>query len=377
MPPSSRRKDTSITQQLIEQPHDFSFFQSVRILERAAVFLNQAEQKNNRLLPTYSENPVARFTPPETEALRFHSYQALQFPSSDIFSVQSNKNKSGSTRWDMIVNFLGLTGVMGVLPYHYTELMLQRLKLKDPSMKMFFDLYNHRTISLFYQAGTKYSLPIEYERKKLNPSTNETHDTATHILLSLMGLGTKHITDKLVNPPESLIAYSGLLSNQIRTTTGLQHILQHQFDIPVKLQEFVGQWQELIDDVRTRLVSKTQLKGQNARLGKSAILGSRGWFTQGKIRIILGPLNKVQLQNFSPGKKALKALNELVRLYVGMEIDYDFIIRVNRTDLPDKISLSKEHQPTIGWNTWLSNKPRSDSKNSDTVDIVVSSNRLK
>ena len=66
------------------------------------------------------------------------------------------------------------------------------------------------------------------------------------------------------------------------------------------------------------------------------MLGKKGWFAQGKIRIVLGPLNSQQLNKFAPGTKALKALNELVRLYKGMVTNYEFIIRIRKNDIPEK-----------------------------------------
>lgn len=106
------------------------------------------------------------------------------------------------------------------------------------------------------------------------------------------------------------------------------------------------------------------------------MLGKKGWFAQGRIRIILGPLSKKQLQTFSPGTPSIKAINELVRIYVGVEQDYDFIIRIKRADIPEKINLSKKNSAVIGWNTWLSSKENQTYDDSDTHDIPVSASRF-
>ena len=382
MPPSNWRKNSSVTpagviQRVLERPFDYSFFQVVRLLERAAFYLNRQESTDkNHNVQKYGHNPVALFTRPDSEVFRFKAHQTLTFPGSEIAAIAAKKNTSSIMQWHITTNFIGLTGATGIMPYHYTELILQRLKLKDQSMPVFLNLFNHRITSLFYQASTKYFLPIEYERKQLNRPVKRAQDTITHSLLSLIGLGTPGVIDNMHNPYESLLYYSGLLSKQLRTTTGLRQILQHYFDIPVTVKEFVGQWRELIEDVRSRLPSKALPKGQNARLGQSAILGYRGWFAQGKIRIILGPLNKWQLDHFAPGTKTITRLNEFVRIYVGMEIDYDFIIRVKRSDIPDKIQLSKDKPPIIGWNTWLAQKAKPQLQSDNTLDIMVSPNRI-
>lgn len=323
MSTASRRKNTSVISRLTEAPYDFPFLQAVRLLERSAILGNNNATKAKEKY-TFNKQPVALFIPPDTETIRFRTNHSLNFSSSEISKLNIKNNSKNNKKWEMSVNFMGLTGAQGVMPYHYTEMIAQRLKIKDKSLSHFLDLFNHRSISLFYQASNKYNLPIEYERKKLNPPKTKKRDNHTQALLSLIGLGTKSLNNRLHIRDESLFFYSGLLSQQVKTTTGLKQILRSYFNIPVEINEFVGQWQELIEDVRTRLPGRENPTGQNNGLGRSVMLGQKGWFAQGKINIVIGPLNKKQLKIFSPGTKALKALNEIVQIYIGMEYDYGF-----------------------------------------------------
>lgn len=371
-------KTTSLTKSIQESPEKYSFFQAVRLLERALKSNNQELNSSERDM-SYG-NPVARFVPPGSEAIRFATSQTLKFTASDLAKVTKKKISHSVVpriQWKVAVNFMGLTGAQGVLPYHYTELILKRLKIKDESFAKFLDLFNHRLISLFYQSGTKYNLPIEYERKKLNPPSFSTRDSQTQVLLSLIGLGTDKLTNRQYTSDESLIFYSGLLSQQLRTASGLAQILRSHFDIPVQIEEFVGQWQELIDDVRSKLPSQQLPLGQNSQLGKTTILGRRGWFAQGKIRIILGPLSKKQAQKFAPDTKALYAMNEIVQFYLGMEHEYDFIVRIIRSDSLDKAQLDPKNPPIMGWNTWVVSKSKQEYKENETLDISVSSKQFQ
>ena len=372
MSTTSWRKNTSVINKLSEAPYEFPFLQAVRLLERSAVHKNKKINSES----AYNNKPVAQYTPPSNETVRFKINHALNFSSSEISKISERKNTKGKKRWDLSVNFMGLTGAQGVLPYHYTEMVLKRHKLKDESISDFLDLFNHRTISLFYQASNKYKLPIEYERKKLNPPTTKQRDDHSQILLSLIGLGTKYLNNRQYIKDESLFYYSGLLSQQVKTTSGLKQILKSYFNIPIEINEFVGQWQELIEDVRTRLPGKENPTGQNNCLGRSVMLGKKGWFAQGKINIELGPLTKEQLKIFSPGTKALKALNEIVQIYAGMEHSYDFIINVKRSDVPDKIKLGSNTNTVVGWNTWLSSSSDKSAQSDETLKIKVSSSRI-
>ncbi len=381
MPTSSRRTSTSIIERLAANPEDFSFVQAVRLLERAAAFSGKLSASNikqlseNPLSSSHisSNHPIARFSPPSREVVRISSDHRLGFPNTEVQSVSKADKQQ---QWSMAVNFIGLTGSMGVMPFHYSELILQRLKQKDDSLAEFLDLFNHRTTSLFFQASAKYHLPLEYERSKLHQANKTKDCTHTQALLSLLGLGTESLRNRQSLRDESLIYFSGLYTQQVKTSTGLEQMIEHYFGVPAKLEGFMGQWQELIDDVRTRLPWRGNKKGQNACLGKSAMLGRKGWFAQGKTRIKIGPLNKDQFQKFAPGTGALRALNEMVESYMNTDNDFDFMIEVDRADVPNKISLDKTSPPTLAWNAWLSGKPKTNTDKDEKLDILVSSKKL-
>lgn len=370
MPAKNRRKNITVTDSVQYDPSEVPFFQLVRLLERAAVFANRVKGK-----PIQNQSAVGRFTLPTKEVIHFQSSNTLGFPESEVLRVE---RKHGDERdyWQVLISFMGLSGASGVLPFHYSEVLFQRLKLKDPSLQHFFDMFNHRSVSLFFQAGVKYRLPVAYERHKLTQQRVIKPDQHTHALLSLIGLGTDHLTDQLCVPQESLIYFSGLLSQQTRPASALKQMIAHYFDVPIEIKEFTGEWHELIDDVRSKLPTPAQPKGQNACLGRSAILGGKGWFSQGKLRIVLGPLNEEQFKRFAPGTKNLATLNEITKMYAGTQTECEYILRVARDDLPHRIQLQQKSPPTIGWDTWLATKPRQGAENRGTMDIRVSSRRL-
>jgi len=323
--------------------------------------------------------------PPQSECIRFTSRQSLSFPSSEISSVEPLFQKDkGSNQWKVELNFIGLTGSSGVLPYHYSETVLKRLKLKDKTIAEFFNLFNHRTASLFFQSSSKYFAPLEYERTRLakvnkaaksqdktKAKKQQKTDNFTKMLLSLVGLGTGNLTERLYTSDESLLRYAGLFSSSVRSASGLKQILESHFALPVEIKEFVGQWQPLIDDVRTKM-PYGGAPGQNNQLGRTVMLGKSGFFAQGKINIILGPLTAKQLKKFTPHTPHLKALDELVRLYLGFEHDYSFILRTLKKELPSQASFSGKDKPILGWTSWLSSKAVSTEDANSVIDIPIS-----
>ena len=83
-----------------------------------------------------------------------------------------SRNCSGPTTAApvMVVNFMGLTGPAGVLPLYYTELIARaHPRRKIATLLDFFDIFNHRMISLFYQAWEKYRVHVAYERGERRP----------------------------------------------------------------------------------------------------------------------------------------------------------------------------------------------------------------
>ena len=137
----------------------------------------------------------------------------------------------------MAVNFMGLTGPMGVLPRVYTELIMSRLRARDRTLADFFDIFNHRMISLFYQAWEKYRSSVAYER--------DGEDRLSKYLMSLIGLGTDGLQNRMLVRDDSLLFYSGLLSLQPRSAAALRGVLQDYFGVPVEVEQFVGAWQPL------------------------------------------------------------------------------------------------------------------------------------
>jgi len=380
MSTQSWRKNTAVISRLLATPGRFAFVQAARLLERAAVFRHRTDKTKT----LQNEQSVGRYTPPAKELMRFSNNPAMRFPENEIQTIREatrknpDESKPHNRFWQVTTNFLGLTGSVGVLPYHYSELLLQRMRKRDRALLNYLDLFNHRIISLFLQASKKYRLPLQYEQKLLDhqkaSKPKDAVDTHTFALLSLIGLGSERLQNRQSVPDASLLYYGGLFSQQVRTAASLKQIISDYFCVPVEISEFVGQWQDLIDDVRTRLPYDGHPLGQNASLGRTCMLGRRGWFAQGKVRIAIGPLTQKQHQNFAPGSENMRALNEMVRLYLGMERDFEFNILVNRRDIIQRVALNGNTPPIMGWSTWLSGEDGSGKETADQIlTISVSS----
>ena len=215
-----------LIQELLNNPQEFEFFQAVRLIE-----LYVAQERNHP-----HANPVGGDRGPHTEPISFRALPSLAFPPGQIAALQSNKSGKAaadegkpSFPLDMTVAFMGLTGPSGVLPQHYTSLLIERAhqRNKDHTLREFFDLFNHRAISLFFRAWEKYRFPVAYDRN-LREGVFE-DDLFTRCLFSLVGLQVSGLRHRFSFDDHSIIFYGGLiaqtLSQRHRTGTDFVQLL--------------------------------------------------------------------------------------------------------------------------------------------------------
>lgn len=318
----NRQSEPSVKDILLSEPYRFEFHQAVKLLEylypKSALFGETVK--------------------PSEEVVKVKSRVFLESMASDIYSIENAllDPPLPHTRPTLNVNFMGIAGIQGPLPYPYTEMIIQRLRQEDSSLKDFLDIFNHRLISILHRIRKQYLI-------SLNTQTPEKTDIATG-LLSFLGLGQKALRDRLAVPDRSLLDYAGLYWSRPHSAGGLEAIIKSYFKVPIRIEKCVGKWRPLPKEQQTFIGSK----GQWQKLGKGATLGTRVWDQQGHFRLYLGPLTPDQLDFFLPFGKGFKRLQDLTRLYVGPLLDFTIIytaINPPSTTLKDKSYL--------GWRSWL------------------------
>lgn len=318
--------DSPMEQVLHEDSCSFEFFQAVALLQR---------------LRAQSE-PVGHFSKPEDEAVTFRAHNTLRFPASQIQSIDYPEQGPA----EMMVNFMGLTGPNGVLPYCYTEQILERLRSKDGAMQAFFDMFNHRMISFFYRAWEKYRFPATYYRGD---------DTFTHHLLDLIGLGTPGLQDRQCVPDTALLHYAALVGAQARSAEALESILAGYFEVPVAVEQFAGAWYRLDPSSQCSMEDDGS---ESEQLGTGVVVGDEIWDQQSRVRVCLGPLSLEQYSSFLPGGSAHEPLKALVRFFSNDEFDFEVKLILQRDDVPRcEVGGETAGAPRLGWVSWLKSAP--------------------
>jgi type VI secretion system protein ImpH len=359
----------SVEARLRAEPFAFDFFQALRLLERL-----QPERK-----------PVGRGGPPSAEVVRLRAHLSLTFPPSSIYDLEPPS--AALPMPALTVSFMGLTGPSGVLPRHYTELLLRMAKeskgTEKHALRAWLDLFNHRLISLFYRAWEKYRFYVPYERGDFARSEP---DPFTRCLLSVVGIGLPSLRNRLrvavleQHDDEerervlariddlALLYYGGFLSHRPRCVSALEELLRDFFQLPAVVEQFQGQWLRLDPDNQSRLGGEG-----NNQLGVSLVAGERVWDVQSKVRIRLGPLRLTTFIEFLPDRaplprrKAFFLLVHLVRFYLGSELDFDIQLVLRAPDVPPcQLAEGDGLGPRLGWNTWICTEPPTD----DAEDAV-------
>jgi len=328
----------TLAEDLLRAARRFDFFQAVRVIQRLA-----------------AGHPVGYDQQPEVA--RFKTAASLSFPANSVVDLRSHsKGKGTRAELELVVSFMGLAGPAGVLPPHYTRLLIDRVRQKDFALRDFLDLFNHRLISLFFRAWEKCHFPAAYEDSRLR---HEKEDLFTSCLYSLLGFGTGCMRTgaagerRLEFDTEALLYYGGLFSDQHRPAVGLEQLLEDYFDVPVSLEELRGRWIGLDEPDRSAFPDASCPQGRNLQLGIDFIVGDRVWDIQGSFRVRVGPVSFEQFRRWIPPGDALKPLCQLVRTYVGLGLEFDVQVILKGSEIPRCQLGNEESQALLGYTAWL------------------------
>lgn len=310
---------------LAREPTSFGFFQTIRLLRR--------------LKPDRA--PVGRFVDPADEVVRFSVPASISFPPSEIATLSLPAR--GPAR--MSVNFMGLTGPLGLLPHHYTLLIADRKRARDNALGEFFDLFHHRMLSLFYRAWEKHQFTVVYEQGEEDPLTVHLRD--------LTGVGLEHSRGNLPFPSDTLLFYAGLLGPQQRGAQALEQLLSDFLDAPVEVEQFVGRWYPLPRGDQCELGDD---ESPSNRLGLGAVAGDEIWDSQTCVRVRVGPVSRERYDALLPGGRDHAAVRSLTRFFSHDQFDFELRLVLDREEVPGLVLGDDEDQP-LGWSTWIRTKP--------------------
>lgn len=347
MAPENRHAAVDLISGLKKEPWRFEFFQLVRLLELSACSGRER-----------SPLPVGHFHPPGREALRFAALPQLHFSAAPVARVAEDGPAAGESGVDaartrLDVSFWGLSGANGVLPYHYSEQILRQLRLKDAALRDFLDIFNHRSLSLFYRAWHRYRPPLQFEtgRRQGERLSRDRFGVVMHGLTGLSPSGAAGFDRR----DGIFLNVAGLLARRICSPGALQQAILQLFALPVKVHSFTGNWQRLPEDFRSRLGPPGGLGRQN-QLAGGAMLGRRAWATQNKFTVEVEDIDYSRFMDIVAGRRTRKGLYELIRMMAGPALEFDLSLKVQSEDLPPARLGGSEAPTLLGWNSRLQHR---------------------
>ncbi len=350
-------RPVKLLEQLAQEPYTFDFFQAVRRMD--------CEHPDN---PQTGESVRLADDP-----IRFGQEPSLAFAPATLESLDSSKPKVPR----LIQRFFGLFGPHGPMPLHITEYVRERIRnYNDHTLSRFLDIFHHRMTALFYRAWARVRPTVSFDK----PNSDRFADYVG----SLFGLGMSSLEDRDAFPDVPKRHFAGLMSCQTHHAEGLLAILSGYFQLPVQLEEFIGQWIELPTNCRC-------LMGESsASLGVNTTVGSHVWDCQQKFRVIFGPLGLEDYYRMLPGGTtksssveisqaepqpsdgasrsmlelwgqvarssgvSLDRLMAAVRSYTGDELQWDLQLILKKQETPP---LGLGIVGRLGWSNWLLRDP--------------------
>ena len=285
---------------------------------------------------------------PVHEPLRFRAAAGQGYPSAELVEA----SLEGYGKAELTVAFMGLTGPSGVLPDHYSDLVVQRRRARDPAFADFLDLFNHRAISLFYRAWAKPRLPVRFQEAQ-----RPLGDPFSRALAAVIGLGLNAQRPRAALGEGGLLGLAGTLGRRVRTPGAVRRLVAALLPMPVEVREFHGRWIDIAPADRTRLSAPRPGERSFSSLGVDAVAGSQVFDVQSRFRVRLGPMGLAEFQAFFRPEGPRRLLEQVVREAVGPAIDFDLQLVLRHEDTPS-LRLDDAKAPALlGQTTWLGAAP--------------------
>lgn len=324
----------ALFQALEQNPYRFGFFQAVRRLE--CHFVHKPR--------------VGKALRAVDDPIRLTQEPSMAFASSTLASFKAGGEGVPAR---LVVNFLGLLGPQGPLPLHLTEYARDRLRnADDPTFARFLDLFHHRMLALYYRAWADAQPTVSHDRPE--------EDRFTVYLGALFGMGMETLRNRDALADNVKLFFSGLLGARTRNADGLRDMLSQFFNLPVRIEQFIGAWMDIPTTHHWRLGESPD----TGSLGLTTTLGGRVWGCQHKFRIVVGPLSLNDYQRMLPGGESQKRLIALVRNYVGIELAWDTQLLLKKHEV-QPCTLGKTG--ALGWTSWLGEG----AKQRDRDDLIL------
>ncbi|MEM7744213.1 MAG: type VI secretion system baseplate subunit TssG [Pseudomonadota bacterium] len=248
-----RRTDRRLIELFAEQPHRYSLVQAARIVQ------------------------AATGVPP-----RYRAAIDGAFRRSDVLAVHPEAEGDAIALETGSITFFGMGGA---LPAPVAQVIQERERAGDPSMRRFFEIFSHRFTQILID-----TVRLETPAARVAPPSRGPH---ADVLRSL--LGRLDHRGESAQIADWLMASTGVLHQRPVSLNTIAAVVTNHFGTPATCRGLVGGW------VKTDPSDCAKVSSfGGARLGRNSALGTRAWLQDAGTEIRMGPIDAATRDGFLP-----------------------------------------------------------------------------
>jgi type VI secretion system protein ImpH len=279
---------------LAREGHLYDFFRAVTLLRKLR----------------RGSAPIGGLGPVDDEPVHFGHDPSLQFHTSDVASIELH----GDAPARLVATFLGLVGTVTPLPLHMTEELLSAEQNDERALRVFYDIFHHRILSLFFCAWEKYRFEAVqradasdgFSGRMLAFAGVDAHARGVDRVAALSSLRWMTMLAGRTRPAHALVVALGALLPG-RT---------------IEIEPFAYRSVRIADDERVRLGR------QSCRLGVDCSIGSAVADRAGRFRIVVRGASYDDYEGMLRGGVLRERVVALVEAYVGVALEAEIDLRL-------------------------------------------------
>lgn len=275
---------------------------------------------------------------PALEAVDFAHHSSFDFPRTTLSGWRSGKRRPAIKS-----QHLGMTGPMGPLPSHLTEIAIFEQSRRGPTpFGDFLDLLASRSLQQFYRAWAN-----------ANPAANAQRP-ADDLFAGFVG-AVSGVTGLDFLSPDGRPApgdastfddwrrlpYGGHMA-ALRSPSAIAAILSDLLDRPVSVTEAVGRWRPVPRDQQSRLGKA------HATLGQGTTLGGRFFSVEFDVAFAIRAKSMADLEDMLPGGRAHRLLSEAAGAALPHHIEWRAQVAISE----HHVRPARLGEMRLGWTGW-------------------------
>ena len=334
--------DRSLIHRVQEEGRRFEFAQAAVVLRR--------------LLGTIQEPGGRR----RQDRLRFAGDHALAFPTAETEVLAPRAGREDQTSDPYVrlqTSFFGMTGTLGALPAHLSELLIQRGRAGDKTLERFLEIFHNRLVRQFLEAHLKsrfwlafgWSLEERVDAADLERRALDTGHAFEDLLYALVGTSLPRSREGVGLSPVTLLHHAGILGRRPRSASAVAGVLSNVLGVAVRVQQLMGDWTPIPECEQSRLGREGF-----AELGSTMILGDRFFDPSRGFRVHCGPMALADLLRLLPGGAQAHVIAEFIPFAVGPDAEFDVELELEGSEVPPAQLTHAEQAPQrLGQTLWL------------------------